>query len=202
MRSIEDVIQWKAVLISLQLWAGSQRLNPAFRDLSTTASCHRIWRECTTIEDVANMMCPELPRAPNPEFRHYYKYDFMSLLSDRPTIEFRQHEGTLDAEEIIRWVNFVGGLVDLAHRIDIQNLARLVHLADTDPVNFTELCAARQAFGTMSLNVGQVQFYTRKIHARGEHLHTRTHMRCMGERPHICWRDVKDSKKDPDFKSL
>ncbi|KAI9875244.1 MAG: hypothetical protein M1830_008713 [Pleopsidium flavum] len=201
-KEIDKILADHMGYIYESLWAGSQRLNPAFRDLSTTASCHRIWRECTTIEEVANMMCPPLPRTPNPEFRHYYKYDFMSLLSDRPTIVFRQHEGTLNADEVIRWVNFVGGLVDLAHRIDIQNLARLVHLTDTDPVNFTELSAARAAFGTMSLNVEHLQFYTRKIDARGENLHKRSHMRYTEASPHICWKDVKDSRRDPDSRNL
>lgn len=148
------------------------------------------------------MMCPDLPKVTNPDFRHYYKYNFMTLLSETPTIEFRQHEGTINAEEIIRWVKFVSGLVDLAHNIDIQNLARLVHLTDTKPVSFTELCAAMVIFGSMNPDDQHVLHYTRKINARGENLHTRTYMKYMEETPHVCWRDVSESRKDPDAREF
>jgi hypothetical protein len=93
------------------------------------------------------MMCPDLPRSQSPKFRHFYKYNFMTLLSARPVIEFRQHEGTLNANEIVRWVRFVGALVSLAHNIDIQNLARLAHLNDDKPVNFTELARRCRRLG-------------------------------------------------------
>ena len=160
-----------------------------------SASCHRILRECTTVEEVANMMCPDLPRSNNPKFRHFYKYNFMTLLSDRPVIEFRQHEGTLDADEIIAWVQFVGALVSLAHNIDIQNLARLAHLSDPQPVSFTELCAAMSAFGALpELDVRDVLWYTRKIYGRGGPMHTGMSMKYITEPPHVAWKEVTEGK--------
>jgi len=180
----------------MQLWAGSQQLNPAFRGLSLSASCHQILRECTTIEEVANMMCPDLPRSQSPKFRHFYKYNFMTLLSARPVIEFRQHEGTLNVNEIVRWVRFVGALVSLAHNIDIQNLARLAHLNDDEPVNFTELCAAMSAFGALpELDIQDVLWYTRKIDGRGGPMHNSMSMRYIPELPHIAWRERREVKE-------
>lgn len=164
-----------------------------------SASCHRILRECKTIEEVANMMCPDLPRSENPKFRHYYKYNFMALLSDRPVIEFRQHEGTLNAVEIVRWVRFVGALVSLAHNIDIQNLARLAHLNDAKPINFTELCAAMSAFGALPvLEIEDVLWYTRKIHGRGGPTHTGMSLKYIPEQPHIKWKEVRERNAPED----
>lgn len=141
------------------------------------------------------MMCPDLPRSKNPKLRHFYKYNFMPLLSDRPGIEFRQHEGTLNADEIVRWVRFVGALVSLAHNIDIQNLARLAHLSDAEPVNFTELCAAMSAFGALpELDIQDVLWYTRKIHGRGGPMHNSMSLKYIPEPPHIAWKEVQEAK--------
>lgn len=141
------------------------------------------------------MMCPDLPRSKDPKFRHFYKYNFMPLLSDRPVIQFRQHEGTLNAAEIVRWVKFVGALVSLAHSIDIQNLARLAHLSDSNPVNFTELCAAMSAFGALpEQDVRDVLWYTRKIHGRGGPMQSSMTMKYIPEPPHVGWKEVKDGK--------
>ncbi|MCJ1240017.1 hypothetical protein MMC14_008017 [Varicellaria rhodocarpa] len=50
----------------------------------------------------------------------YRCYNFENLKkSDKRTIEFRQHEGTLAYEEIARWIRFVCNLVNLAHTIEL-----------------------------------------------------------------------------------
>ena len=145
------------------------------------------------------MMCPDLPRSKDPNLRHFYKYNFMPLLSDKPVIEFRQHEGTLNADEILRWVTFVGALVSLAYNIDIQNLARLAHLSDAKPVNFTELCAAMSAFETTpSLGIRDVLWYTRKIHGRGGPMHTGMTMKYIPDPPHVAWKEAKAGKAPSD----
>jgi len=52
-----------------------------------------------------------------------------SLCSLRPeshrTIEFRQHESTLDTEEIRHWICVVAGLVSAAHKMGIQTLIKM-----------------------------------------------------------------------------
>ena len=50
----------------------------------------------------------------------YRCYNFENLKkSDKRTIEFRQHEGTLDYEEIARWIRFVCNLVNLSHMMEL-----------------------------------------------------------------------------------
>lgn len=38
------------------------------------------------------------------------------------TVEFRQHEGTLDGERVVLWAAFCVALIELAGRVDVRNL--------------------------------------------------------------------------------
>lgn len=110
-------------------------------------------------------------------------------------VEFRQHHGTLNAGEIIYWMKFVGGLVDLADTIEDNDLIRLVHMEDAGEVNITELFCAMVNLGTMVLDLDMVNWYTRKIYARGGRTRVRSKMR-LGEKQAgaraVRWRDLRD----------
>ena len=60
-----------------------------------------------------------------------FAYNLVPLLSRgthrHPTIEFRQHKGTLDWREMINWVQVVGGVVDAVHH-QIGGVDGLAHL--------------------------------------------------------------------------
>jgi hypothetical protein len=45
---------------------------------------------------------------------------------EKRTLEFRQHEGTLDPEQITMWARFVVGLVEAASEIEVDALERLL----------------------------------------------------------------------------
>lgn len=56
-----------------------------------------------------------------------FAYNIPSMAAGlRKTIEFRQHEGTLDTMKIINWVQVAGGLVNAMHEISGFELARLI----------------------------------------------------------------------------
>ena len=48
------------------------------------------------------------------------------VVGPRKTIEFRQHEGTLDALNITNWIQVAGGLVNAMHEISGSELGRLI----------------------------------------------------------------------------
>ncbi len=49
------------------------------------------------------------------------------------TIEFRQHEGTLEWPKIMNWIQVVGGIVNAMHEIDAFRLAQLISTCAFDP---------------------------------------------------------------------
>lgn len=51
----------------------------------------------------------------------------------RKTIEFRQHMGTLEGPEIMKWIQLVGGMVDVVHTISPVGLAQLINTGAFDP---------------------------------------------------------------------
>ncbi|MCJ1399706.1 hypothetical protein MMC11_002908 [Xylographa trunciseda] len=69
--------------------------------------------ECLTFEELRLLMNPELTK------KYAYNFGNLSLTQHLPkmTIEFRQHEGTVDPERIIYWVKFVTGLVNYSHTV-------------------------------------------------------------------------------------
>ncbi len=166
-------------------------------------------RSTPTIASVAALMNPPLARTSDAALRHFYKYNFQTLARDPPVVQFRQHQGTLDAAEITRWVRFLGSLVLLAGRIDTQNLARLCCLnerssggdgVDDDAgrgggegrkVNFTELCVCMQAFGAGLMSVEDVDWWTRKVMGRSgaEWGRGGVRVRYIDRMPFVAWRE-------------
>jgi len=73
-------------------------------------------------------------------FSAYNRYTAYNLLNigyrdtenPKDTIEFRQHAGSLDSEEILHWVTFVGALVRYAYYTDHEELLTfcMTHLKD------------------------------------------------------------------------
>ena len=53
----------------------------------------------------------------------YHAYNFLHLHSSKglKTVEFRQHEATVNADAITRWVELTSGLVDKAHRFAVKD---------------------------------------------------------------------------------
>ncbi|KAI9715843.1 MAG: hypothetical protein M1812_005663 [Candelaria pacifica] len=165
-------------------WARSARKNPAFTGLSISAMARKIQNECHTISDIIEIMDPCLPGMENDtDFRRYFKYNFWSLKSSKKTIEFRQHQGSLSAIEIIHWVKFISSLVELANSITQRDLERLLRQTDRDHVSITELFACMTILADhLPIPIETVQYYTRLVHARGGHVRTKTHLR-IGNTP-------------------
>ncbi|MCJ1283247.1 hypothetical protein MMC26_002575 [Xylographa opegraphella] len=69
--------------------------------------------ECQTFEELRALMNPDLTK------KYAYNFGNLSLTQYLPkmTIEFRQHEGSVDPERIINWVKFVTGLVSFSHAV-------------------------------------------------------------------------------------
>ncbi|KAF6224520.1 hypothetical protein HO133_011097 [Letharia lupina] len=55
------------------------------------------------------------------------------VFGSNKTIEFRQHEGTLEWSEIMNWVQVAGGMVDAMHDISSFGLAQLIGTCAFDP---------------------------------------------------------------------
>lgn len=79
-------------------------------------------------------MCPGAgtPNYPDHEgFKRHYRYYFDPLLNPTaPFFQFRQHHGSLDAREILHWVEFTANFVRLGCWIAESDLLRLVHFED------------------------------------------------------------------------
>ncbi|KAA6408369.1 MAG: hypothetical protein FRX48_08111 [Lasallia pustulata] len=147
--------------------ARSNANNILLVDLHPKQKLRRLW-STTTLQEVIDLMCPDDPSFAlegwDPwsakHLNELYKYNFRGALSSeskiRSRVEFRQHQGTLSAREIIYWVAFVGGLVELADSIDEEDLLRLVHMADAGEVNITELFGAMANAGAIMVDLEMV----------------------------------------------
>lgn len=63
-----------------------------------------------------------------------FAYNLCPMVSGpHKTIEFRQHEATLDWSKITNWIQVVGGIVDAMHRISVLGLAQLISTSAFDP---------------------------------------------------------------------
>jgi hypothetical protein len=83
----------------------------------------RIFGADMTIAKLALLMSESARYLPDPEPIRYKFVNFFRLLSLENiarTIEFRQHDGSMDSEEISRWVLFVTRLVRAAERLARQ----------------------------------------------------------------------------------
>ncbi|MCJ1252235.1 hypothetical protein MMC24_000039 [Lignoscripta atroalba] len=78
----------------------------------------------------------------------------------KQTIEFRQHEGTVDEDEIVAWAEFVNGLVSFSHNISSAQLTQFLCTFSTDEAfNVLHLM---QAIGKAHL----VDHYRNKVQVR------------------------------------
>ncbi|KAI9796515.1 MAG: hypothetical protein M1835_003849 [Candelina submexicana] len=75
------------------------------------------------------------------DYRKDMAYNFQNLKPDRfQTIEFRQHEGTMDADRILAWIRFTTRLVSFAHYIPNDVYLKLIaDHADDKQFTVTEL---------------------------------------------------------------
>lgn len=64
-----------------------------------------------------------------------FAYNLCPMVSGpHKTIEFRQHEGTLEGADIMNWIQVAGGLVNAMHKISFVDLARLIATEAFDPL--------------------------------------------------------------------
>ena len=141
-------------------------------------------------------MCPDFlgPQTRRSPKRHY-KYHLEPLLRKNDShIEFRQHHGTLNSDEIVHWILFTGNLVELARRAGDADILRLVHYADTDSVNLLELFHTMAAWQLLTPDAtAMMRYYCRRSMARGTRLRVKTRLRLrrieVGVRA-LTWRDV------------
>lgn len=63
-------------------------------------------------------------------YRRGFAYNMSNMRDEevmpKPTIEFRQHEGTVDVEAIAAWVGLACGLVEVCHRMSRQDAERIL----------------------------------------------------------------------------
>lgn len=149
------------------------------------------------------MMCPGAgtPNYPDHEgFESQYRYNFTSLLNPTvPYFQFRQHHGSLNAQEILHWVEFTANLVLLAGLISEADLLRLVHFEDKYPVNLIEV------FLMMGFSRGltpemqaMMDHYSRKSIARGTDLKVMSKLRLPPQEARtgeLVWLDLNESEE-------
>ncbi|OCH92872.1 hypothetical protein OBBRIDRAFT_885989 [Obba rivulosa] len=84
----------------------SIRQNGKFGTLTAVEAINTIWSK-GKLDDFMTLMNPPHTGTPDGEHRRrYYKVNFLSYF-DKGTVEFRQHEGTVDQGIIFAWVQFV-----------------------------------------------------------------------------------------------
>lgn len=109
----------------------AQRVASQFRQMGPLERAQRI----DDIEDIEELIdCYHLRSSGVRE--GYMAYNFLNLVTGRglKTVEFRQHEGSLDPEVIIRWAQLANSIVMIAHNVGAQGFAQLVqdHAFDSD----------------------------------------------------------------------
>ena len=87
----------------------SVRENMKFEQLDNNEAIRRI-DEAHDTRALAKLMNAH----PGNGCRRYFKLNLQNLLSERNTLEFRAHEGTLDAETAENWVRFLIAFVEMS----------------------------------------------------------------------------------------
>ncbi|CCT73773.1 uncharacterized protein FFB20_01826 [Fusarium fujikuroi] len=92
----------------------SNRQNPVLKDLSISQVYDRIGAS-SSIEDVCKLVnhCPGETNYDGYHDSRFFKVNFTSL-QKHDTIEFRQHEGTVDGKQMIKWIKFITKFVNFA----------------------------------------------------------------------------------------
>ncbi|KAI9835398.1 MAG: hypothetical protein M1819_002316 [Sarea resinae] len=128
--SFEDDIDrmlWRSLKVD-NAWARPNSRSSTLGGLSILDRARAISNFSQTIAEVVEIMCPRIHPHDPPR---YYKANFQSLLSRKKTVEFRHHDGTFNAETMIRWISFVTSLVELAHVVPNADLFRLLNARAT-----------------------------------------------------------------------
>lgn len=71
----------------------------------------------------------------NPDSFRFVAYNFLNLKKtarSKQTIEFRQHEGTMDADSILAWAEFTTGIVEYCYNVPPDRLMTLLLTFATD----------------------------------------------------------------------
>ena len=93
-----------------------------------------VLESCQDIRSLQKVFSPSSKHTLHSKYTAYNILNIGDTNSGNPkqTIEFRQHAGSLDAEEILHWVDFVGALVRYAYYADHEELLRfcMKHLRD------------------------------------------------------------------------
>ncbi|KAI9808588.1 MAG: hypothetical protein M1825_003737 [Sarcosagium campestre] len=147
------------------VWAKSNSRNSTLKDFSLEDKCRHLLHKCFSIEDVADAMCAD-PKD-DTGARHFYKYNFMHLLTEEKVIEFRQHDATVDAKQIVFWTKFVCSLVSLASVVQDRDLFKLISANATGPVHINELFSYLHILSKPPLPLEVVADFARKAAARG-----------------------------------
>ena len=112
-----------------------------------------ILRTCPDVISLINAMNPALPNMVDVHGPRYFKYNFVPLLDSAdpsnpycqsgmeqlsigpitpkqkaPTIEFRQHIGTLDPDTMTFWVKILGAIVELAGKLTSETIVQFLGL--------------------------------------------------------------------------
>ncbi|KAH6669358.1 putative amidoligase enzyme-domain-containing protein, partial [Halenospora varia] len=67
----------------------------------------------------------------------YNMWNLLVGIGDKKTIEFRQHESTLDPERVVNWIRFCVGLVEYAESVDMRDLKPFLYEhIDHEPADF------------------------------------------------------------------
>ena len=138
------------------------------------------------IENVKTL--EELQSLMNPVYYRNAAYNFLHLaepggefLDSYQTIEFRQHAASVDADEILAWVEFTTGMVRYSH-----------HLVNSDWLfDLCSYCPTDDSFGILDLmrKFGQedlVTFYRTRLHPK----HRPEYNKSMGGQRHGFWRHM------------
>lgn len=96
-----------------QIWSTNKLDNVCEKNnmLPLAQARNMIWRDGMTPNALVNLMGPGKGRIVNWSYLHRLPHE------GPRTLEFRQHEGTLDAEAVQWWALFVTGLVQLANHM-------------------------------------------------------------------------------------
>ncbi|KAL1959646.1 hypothetical protein VTO42DRAFT_1681 [Malbranchea cinnamomea] len=112
-----------------------------------------LFRTCPDMISLINAMNPVLPDMVDEYGPRYFKFNFIPLLDSvdgsnpyypsenldvgpvtpkrkPPTIEFRQHIGTLDPDTMIHWVKFLAAIVELAGKLTSETIIEFLGLED------------------------------------------------------------------------
>ena len=112
--------------------------------------------EVDSLEEFLEVMNPGMSRA--------FAYNFQNLdpweESGSKTIEFRQHAGTVNAAEIIAWIEFMTGLVSFSHEVSsVQHIAICMARVTDDKFSILDLM---KLIGKKHL----VEYYRDRFHMR------------------------------------